>query len=61
MPEGLVRSITSYRDGFGVTGPISFGNEITEPHNFGATVPVTGATFAGNPITLPHTFGNVVT
>jgi hypothetical protein len=60
MPEGLVRTIASYRDGFGVTGPISFGTTITEPHTFGIVIPVVGATFAGSPITLPHTFGNTI-
>jgi hypothetical protein len=63
MPDGIVRtdlnsSGTSYKNGFPVTGPISYGNEVTEPHNFGCTIPPTFATSHSSPMTLPHNFGN---
>lgn len=63
MPEGIVRtdlneSGTSYKNGFPVIGPISYGNEVTEPKSFGATIPPTAATAHSNPVTLPRDFGN---
>lgn len=67
MAEGLVRtdlnsSGISYKNGFPVTGPISYGTSVTIPHNFGAAIPQSSATCHSNPVTWlpsPTRFGNV--
>jgi hypothetical protein len=65
MPRGLDRtdlntSGTSFRHGVPVVTPISFGQAITLPKNFGSTMPFD----AGNPVTWkpsPSHFGNAIT
>lgn len=71
MPCGLVRTdlnITgiNYLDGFPVTLPLDFGNEVDwapSPAYFGNPVPPTDPTFNSNPVTWivnPAHFGNII-
>lgn len=61
---GLVRTDlntpgTSFKNGIPVTAPINFGQGMTGPFVFGATInPTVTTSTNGNPMTIPHNFGN---
>ena len=66
MPDGLVRTDlnidgTTFLHGTPVAAGAGFGTDITEPKQFGATVPPSDSTFNSNVVNLPLTIGNVFT